>query len=102
MTILGQESKNFNLPVCKKFTPTIHRGQLCYQLDLNKIYESIDVKSGKENGVTFVLDYNEERMAQSFKEVKDSSTEVLSKMHSSDKHNSEALIFLDTLGERLI
>ena len=102
MTSLGQEFKNFNLPVCNKFTPTIHRGQLCYKLDLNKFYDSIDVKSGKENGVTFVLDYNEEQMAQRAKEVNDSRVKVLSKMHSSDKHSSEALIFLDTLGERLI
>ena len=59
MTVLGQEIENFTSPVCSSFKPTILAGQRCYQLNLDDFDNS--VRPGPLGGVSFVMDYNEER-----------------------------------------
>ena len=82
MTLMGRFDKEFNMTVCDKFTPTVLDGRLCYKVDVNSFVSDEGVKTGPENGLTFVMDYNEDRMIETDK---------------TDK-NHEAMIYIDTLG----
>ena len=62
-------------PLCSAFLPTILEGQLCYELQLNKLSDQ-----GKRNQLMFVLDYNEDRSLQISSEdnkVADASKETM-------------------------
>ena len=61
MEILGQKVENFKLPVCSKFKPKYLFGHLCYQLDVNDVKNQVKVTNGVHGGITFALDYNEDR-----------------------------------------
>ena len=99
MTILGKANKHFSWPVCDKFKPTVHAGRLCYSLDLESLEEDIEIRKGPSNRLTFVMDYNEERMVKEENELKvKKGKKGLYEMHHSAGYSSEALIFLDTLG----
>ena len=84
MSSLGTKIDKFSQPVCTKFMPVMLEGQLCYQLDLQKQGHFM---KGEENGLTFLLDYNE-----------DKSLNEPSFNNESLKSNREALIYIDTLG----
>ena len=99
MTLLGKANKHFSWPVCDKFKPTVHAGRLCYSLDLESLEEDIEIRKGPSNGLTFVMDYNEERMVKEENKLKvKKGKKGLYEMHHSAGYSSEALIFLDTLG----
>ena len=82
-SILGTKVENFTQPVCTKFRPVVLEGQLCYQLDLQHSQEQIRFKKGERHGLTFLMDFNEDR-----------SINDASKLHD------EALIYIVTLGSR--
>ena len=69
------------MTVCDKFTPTVLDGRLCYKVDVNSFVTEEGVKTGPGNGLTFVMDYNEDRM-----------------MEDKTDENHEAMIYIDTLG----
>ena len=54
MLSLGQHVDNFTYPICTAFLPTLLDGQLCYELDMNRIREP--VKRGPFGGLFLVLD----------------------------------------------
>ena len=61
-----------NFPLCSSFLPTIHEGQLCYKLTLNKTSGQ-----GKENELLLLIDFNEDRSLQtSSKRAKLSSHQI--------------------------
>ena len=99
MDILGKTNEHFSWPVCDKFEPTIHAGRLCYSLNIESLEEKVEMKEGPSNGLTFVMDYNEGKMVKEGDEVnKKKKKRGLHQMHHTGGSNSEALIFLDTLG----
>ena len=60
----------FDVPVCDKFEPTVVEGQICYRLETDRYFKQLrregeggDDGKAKE-GLTVVLDYNEERNVQ--------------------------------------
>ena len=61
MEILGQQVPNFQFPVCTKFKPKNLFGDLCYELDVNDVKDKIKVTNGVLGGITFAMDYNEDR-----------------------------------------
>ena len=61
LPILGKKIDMFTYPICTNFTPKIFLGQICYQLDLEDVQEAT-LETGEENGLTLLLDYNEEKM----------------------------------------
>ena len=44
MSIMGEESPLFDLPICNKFRPKIRNGQLCYQVNVNEVKREIEDK----------------------------------------------------------
>ena len=99
MFLLGKESDNFSWPVCNKFQPTVHSGQLCYSLDLNAVEGTLIMKKGRSNGLVFAMDYNDDKMVRKNHERFTTRTKRgLHEMHHSTGSDTEALIFLDTLG----
>ena len=98
MSLLGVGNRNFNFPVCSAFRKRIVPGALCYQVDINNFKKSFTVHD-LTRGLTFLLDYNEDRQL---------SVNVAEKVHSI-RHNNmvdkfvdfgdhqEALIHIDTI-----
>ena len=84
MDLIGQKIDKFSHPVCTHFRPRVLDGQVCYQLDLQDVQDKIRLSKGEENGLTFVMDYNEDRMIN---------------LPNSSTSTDEALIYVDTLGK---
>ena len=84
--ILGKKIDMFTYPICTNFTPKIFLGQMCYQLHLEEIQE-VMLEKGKENGLTLLLDYNEEKMMN---------------RKAKNRNFEEALIYIDTLGKNFM
>ena len=61
MSILGKHVENFKFPVCSMFKPKILFGELCYQLNINDIKGKINLNNGVLGGLSFAMDYNEDR-----------------------------------------
>ena len=64
---VGKISNNFSFPVCNSFKPTLHRGRVCYKLQLDSNQRT---KQGIEGGLTLMIDRNGERSLNSLKSKK--------------------------------
>ena len=62
MSLMGTYSKYFDLPVCDKFIPSVVDGQHCYKLDLDQFIDDVAIEKGSTNGLTLLMDYNNEKM----------------------------------------
>ena len=80
--------ERFSRPVCTAFRPLMFEGQLCYQLDLEDIQKNISFSKGETNGLTFLMDYNED------KTINEQSLE----QRDGTSPNDDATIYVDTLG----
>ena len=60
MNLLGVRNSKFTFPVCSAFRKRIVKGELCYQLNINNFKKSFKL-SELNRGLTFLLDYNEDR-----------------------------------------
>ena len=101
MSIMGETNSLFDSPICNKFKPKIRNGQLCYQVNVNEVKDQIGNKDDQLIGLTFLLDYNDERMVQ-VKNSKsmDASLDGLYKMQNENKGNKpEAKIYIEALGK---
>ena len=63
----------FTFPVCNSFKPVILDGRICQQFDSSRI--KMDMKSGKENGLMFIVDTNGDRSLDVAEEVENSFTD---------------------------
>ena len=61
MINLGKKISSFELPVCNIFLAKIWNDQLCYEMDLNLLKDEDDLNYQLKNGLTLILDFNEER-----------------------------------------
>ena len=80
----GVYTDMFTVPVCNIFEETMLDGQLCYQADLDRFRNMVDKKKIATEGFVFLLDYNENRMVDSF---------LL------QKNEKEAMIYVQTIAE---
>ena len=87
MTALGRKIENFTQPICTHFKPKMLNGQMCYQLDLQDVQKERKFAKGERNGLSFLLDYNEDKM------IKDPSAKIEDSIS-----NDGATIYVDTLG----
>ena len=60
MSLLGVRNTNFTFPVCSAFRKRIVQGALCYQVNINNFKKSFTERELRR-GLTFLLDYNEDR-----------------------------------------
>ena len=92
---IGDKVDKFLIPVCNIFKPRNYFNQLCYEIDLQEIKDSKNIKEQLELGLTLVLDYNEERQINRNAIPTNVSHEI--KAFYNDDGDSVS-IYLDTIG----
>ena len=100
-TVMGVKSDRFNVPVCNKFQPIIFYDQLCYQVDVASFAGDMeDSKMKRLAGLTFWLDYNEEKQTGREKQTEQPASQAkgLSSHYFQAEDESKALIYIGTLG----
>ena len=102
MSSMGERVKQFDIPVCNKFKPTIYRDQLCYSVNINEILENTnnfhERKQMLEKGLFFLMDYNEERNIIKMSEKLNVVVENWFDANFKGQENEDARIYLDTIG----
>ena len=102
VTVMGLKSASFDVPVCAKFQPIIFYDQVCYEADVARLAaEMPDSKMKRLAGLTLWLDYNQERQTgggETHTEQPAGKTEGLSSNYFNAEDESEALIYIGTLG----
>ena len=64
-SLLGRRVAGFDVPVCDKFEARVVEGQICYRLETDRFKQLRRGKEGEgREGLTLLLDYNEERNIQ--------------------------------------
>ena len=61
MISLGQKIDAFEVPVCNIFWEKVWNDQVCYEMDLNHFKNENDLEDQLQDGITLILDCNEER-----------------------------------------
>ena len=61
MNALGVNITGFDKPVCNSFEAVVRDDQLCYEVDLERYKDKLNIKNQLERGLAFVMDYNEDR-----------------------------------------
>ena len=58
--LLSREFGNFSLPVCNSFEKRLLDGQLCYQIDVNRIINETTAAGLQKGGLSLLVDANTE------------------------------------------
>ena len=58
--LLSREYGNFSLPVCNSFKKRLLDGQLCYQIDVNRIINETTAAGLQKGGLSLLVDANTE------------------------------------------
>ena len=101
MSVTGTSIPQFDVPVCNIFQSHVLHGRLCYQVDVNKVRDKIDIQRAMKTGLIFALDYNPERMfSRSNVDISPGLTQNLYELQNTDflHHHEEATVHVDTLG----
>ena len=61
MEAMGVKIDLFDVPVCNSFQAKILNNQLCYEVDLYKIFTKDIIKKGVKIGLIILIDHNEDR-----------------------------------------
>ena len=91
MSSMGVKIDQFHVPVCDSFQAKILNDQLCYEVDLEKFKSKDNLERDLESGLSFVMDYNEDRQV-------DFNNDIVEE--SNDKKN--AIIYLNTIGSKYL
>ena len=96
---IGIKMKEFNIPVCNIFKPTIYLDQICYETDLQDLKGGTSKKIVKqlEMGLTLALDYNEER--QNYNRISKNESENTNAPYS---NQDDASIHFNTIGTYIV
>ena len=100
MSGMGVLIDKFHLPVCDSFQATIKNDQLCYEVDLNSYSDKNNIENEIELGLTFLMDYNEDRQVTFVQNTSKRELGLTKSVASSDQ-NQHAFIYLDTIGNNL-
>ena len=99
MKILGQQVNGFSVPVCTSFNPTMFNGKLCYSLDVNNVLtqEQIAIQYGERNGLSLLIDTNQDRHFGYFKGLHEADSENDGHFVKSQHHDREVSIYVGSL-----
>lgn len=61
LEIMGAKIDGFDDPVCNSFKTKIVKNHLCYEVDLEKFKSDDNIVGQLENGLSLILDYNEDK-----------------------------------------
>ena len=89
---IGAKIDEFEIPVCNIFRPRNYLDQLCYETNLYDLKDSQKIREQLENGLTLVLDYNEER--QNYNMIPKNGSQAKRALYHK---NNDVSIYLDTI-----
>ena len=92
--IMGQNSRNFDNPVCNTFKPKLRNGQLCYQVDPNNF---VTLLEDKKIGLIFAMDYNFDRMTGDLKS-KDTDSDKRGILKKTMMPYGHSTIYIEAIG----
>ena len=105
---MGIKIDQFDDPVCDSFQAKIQNDQLCYEVDLNKYANEMNMNKALKSGFRFILDYNEDRqvtktMAKSPSVQKGYGNDWFDNFNPDAEADKDhhAFIYLDTIGKVL-
>ena len=104
-SLLGRRVAGFDVPVCDKFEPTVVEGQICYRLETDRYFKQLRREreggdDGKEKeGLTLVLDYNEERNIQQPGDQTQQEEESFEAGIVEQQQRDKARIILETISQ---
>ena len=90
----------FDLPVCKGFRDKILNDQLCYEVDPNEFNELKSSEDAMKKGLSFLVDFNEDRQVFYEKETVKKDDNLYEKF-SQTINNEKLMIYLDTIGKKM-
>ena len=96
---LGKYINAFKVPVCNIFREKIWNDQLCYGIDLNLLKEENDIKYQLKDGLTLILDFNEERQFE--KDVIQEEKEMKLRNHLYEEEENSVQVHLESIGEKI-
>ena len=105
---MGVKIDQFDGPVCNAFRTKIINDQLCYEVDLNKYVNEMNLNKALKSGFRFLLDYNEDRQVKTITEsmsvYKDDRIDWFDNLNpeAEAEKDNHAFIYLDTIGNKLI
>ena len=101
MTIMGVVDTKFEVPVCNKFKAKVFNGQLCYEVDIDKLKSKDNIDIIREElklGLGFMMDYNEDKQVQLEENMMERKIEE-DLLHTFQAYEQEeASIYINTIG----
>ena len=101
MSSLGVKIKEFHVPVCNSFVPKLFHDKICYQIDLEQYRDNPNVETQLKKGLVFIMDYNEDRQVFDYNDETTPLSGLFDRIDET-KVNSDAIIFLRTLGKGIV
>ena len=101
-SLLGRRVAGFDVPVCDKFEPTVVEGQICYRLETDRYFKQLRREGGgdgKEEGLTLLLDYNEERSIQQPRDLTQQEEESFMAAIVALQQRHKARVILETISQ---
>ena len=99
MINLGQKIDAFVVPVCNIFQAKIWNDQLCYGIDLNLLKDENDIEYQLKEGITLILDFNEERQFEN--DVTQEGNEIKVRNYIFKEEDNRVQVHLDSIGKQI-
>ena len=99
MLAVGEHMDGFPFPVCNAFIPSVIEGQLCYTFTPSNARTT---DTAINPVLMFLLDYNEDREYSNLMQDdadNDNEPDSLGEMDKNNDRNSEAMIYIHTIGK---
>ena len=101
MTTMGVTNSKFEVPVCNNFKAKVFNGQLCYEVDIDKLKSKDNIDIIREElklGLGFMMDYNEDKQVQLEENIMERKIEE-DLLHTFQAYEQEeASIYINTIG----
>ena len=101
MSTMGVKIDQFDIPVCNSFQAKILNDQLCYEVDLEMLRNSNNIKNDIKLGLALLMDYNEDKQFVSDMKVDCEDNESFGSKIDGFNEDENAFIYLNTIGIRL-
>ena len=101
MSAVGVTIDQFDIPVCNSFEGKIINDQLCYEVDLNRFSNKVNIIEELKTGFAFIMDYNEDRQItfnQGSEKVIDKG--LVSRIDGAERDSQHAFVYLSTIGKK--
>ena len=100
LSLMAIQTDQFEVPVCNSFQAKVLNDQLCYEIDPNEFNELKSSDNAMKKGLSFLVDFNEDRQVSYEKETAKKEDNLYGKF-SRTINNEELMIYLDTIGKKM-